>query len=205
MRQHFQRCGYLRVIGLDASDLSGDRRGAGAILEELCEARRLTRCVGLEACDALSDAQKRNLLATRVTQLRAEEGGATRLGDAAKPREAELRELREELLDERTRIVEENRRIGVESAAALSSRALASPSEVAEEFASAGISLCVDERLRELRGARLEAIDGALKAFAAGDAGICARCAQPIAVRQLRVAPDARVCRACVRETWLPS
>jgi RNA polymerase-binding transcription factor DksA len=76
---------------------------------------------------------------------------------------------------------------------------------VAEEFAAAGISLCGDESLRELRAARLESIDRALKAFAAGDSAICACCARPIEVRQLRVAPEARVCAACAREARLPS
>jgi hypothetical protein len=86
MRQHFHRCGYLRVIALDASDMSKDRSGGGPILDELCEARRLTRCVGLGECDVLSDAQKRDLLVTRVTRMREEEGGQTSLGDAPQPR-----------------------------------------------------------------------------------------------------------------------
>jgi len=205
MRQHFQRCGYLRVIALEASDLSRDRGGAGAVLEELCEARRLTRCVGLEECDALSDAQKRNLLVTRVTHMRREEGGVTRLGDAPRPRAAMLRELRQELLEERARIVEETRRVAAEEAAALYSRELASPSEVAEEFATAGISLCGDDSLRELRMARREAIDRALKSLDAGDSAICACCRRPIEVPQLRAAPDTRVCAACAREARRPS
>jgi RNA polymerase-binding transcription factor DksA len=205
MRQHFHRCGYLRVIALDASDMSKDRSGGGPILDELCEARRLTRCVGLGECDVLSDAQKRDLLVTRVTRMREEEGGQTSLGDAPQPRAAELQELWEDLWEERSRIVEENRRRTAEAAAALDAKEPASPSDVAEGFPAAGISLRIDESLRELRAARLDAIDRALEALATGDSAPCARCARPIEVERLRVAPDTRVCTACAREARSPS
>jgi len=204
MRQHFHRCGYLRVIALHASDLSKDRSGAGPILEELCEASNLARCVGLGECSVLSDAQKRDLLATRVTHMREREGGSTPLGDAPRPRAAELRELRDDLLEERAEIVEENRRRAAEAAAALDTRELASPSEVAEAFASAGISLRIDESLRALHAARLDAIDRALETLAAGDSATCARCAQPIEIGRLRISPDTRVCTPCAREARFP-
>ena len=68
MRHHFYRCGHLRVLSLDASDLSGARKGGGPILEELCEARRLSPCVGLVDCDVLALARRRRLLAQRATR-----------------------------------------------------------------------------------------------------------------------------------------
>ncbi len=71
-------------------------------------------------------------------------------------------------------IVEQNRRRAAEAAAALDTRELASPSDVAE-FKAAGISVCIDESLRELRAARLDAIDRALEALARGGYGTCAR------------------------------
>jgi len=205
MRQHFHRCGYLRVIALDASDLSKDRSGGGPILDELCEAMRLMRCVGLGECDVLSDAQKRELLATRVTRMRAQEGGWTGLGDVPQPRAAELQDLWEDLFEERNRIVEENRRRIAEAAAALDTKDPASPSDVAEGFPAAGISLRIDESLRELRAARLDAIDRALEALAAGDPATCARCAGAIEVARLRLAPDTRVCASCAQEARSPS
>jgi RNA polymerase-binding transcription factor DksA len=55
----------------------------------------------------------------------------------------------------------------------------------------------LDESLRALRSARLDAIDRALEAFARGDRRSCLRCRRPIEVERLREAPDARVCRAC--------
>jgi hypothetical protein len=37
MRHHFHRCSHLRVIELDASEVSGARGGGSQVLEELCE------------------------------------------------------------------------------------------------------------------------------------------------------------------------
>jgi len=41
----------LRIIALDATDLLGGRGHGKAVLEELCEAKKLTPCVGLVECD----------------------------------------------------------------------------------------------------------------------------------------------------------
>ena len=82
MRHHFHRCGHLRVIDLDARDLSRARKGGKQILDELCEAKHFAPCVGLAECDVLSAGQKRELLVTRATRLREEEGGVSTLADA---------------------------------------------------------------------------------------------------------------------------
>jgi RNA polymerase-binding transcription factor DksA len=200
MRRHFHRCGYLRVLALDAADHSHARKGGSQVLEELCEAKRLARCVGLADCDVLSPAQKRDLLGARATRLREEEGGPSPLADRPDPRGAELRELSRELLDEYQRIVEDNRRRQVESAAAVlrNPRPLRRAEE--SEFPIAGISVFLDDELRELRAARLDAIDRALDAMARGGFGDCARCHRPIEIDRLREAPDTAVCMACARE-----
>ena len=200
MRQHFHRCGHLRVIAIEASDLSHARKGGSQIVEELCEARGLARCVGLAECDVLAPAQKRDLLAARATRLRAEEGGASLLADAPNPRAAELRELLQELLDERQQLVEENRRRVLEGAAALRRNPRPVGMTEEREFGSAGISVVLADDLRELRTARLDAIDRGLEAMAQRRYGDCVRCARPIEVTRLRIAPDTVVCTRCARE-----
>jgi RNA polymerase-binding transcription factor DksA len=197
MRHHFHRCGHLRVIRIDASDLSGARKGGSQILEELCEARGLARCVGLAECDVLTAAQKRDLLTARATRLREEEGDPSPLADAPDPRAAEFRALQRDLLEEREEIVEENRRHLAETAGAL--RRNPRPLGPAEqsELAAVGISVFQDEGLRELRTARLDAIDRGLDALARGGYGDCLACHRPIGTSRLRIAPDSVVCSAC--------
>lgn len=203
MRRHFHRCAHLRVIALDASDLSGVRRGGGPVLEELCDAKRLAPCLGLAECDVLSPKQKRELLAVRVTRLRAEEGGRAGLGDADDTRAPDLESLREDLLEEREEIALENRRLAAEMAAALDredERPVRDPAELEAGAASPRF----DEVLRSLRSARLDAIDRALEALGRGSYGTCVRCGKAIAVGRLRSAPDTRVCEACAREALPP-
>ncbi len=77
MRHHFHRCPNLRVVTADASDLGGGKRHGSVALDELCDAKRLTPCLGLIECDILAPSQKRTLLVTRATQMRTEDGGAT--------------------------------------------------------------------------------------------------------------------------------
>jgi RNA polymerase-binding transcription factor DksA len=203
MRHHFHRCGYLRVLELDVSELSHARKGGRQILEELCEAKRLAPCVGLAECDVLSAGQKRDLLTTRATQLRREEGGTSRLADAEDPRAAELAELRSALLDERNEIADENRRRAAEASGALqrNPRPLSHTEE--HELRAAGLSVVYDDDLRALRTARLDAIDRALDALARGRFGDCARCGESIETSRLREAPDTHVCGSCAR-TALP-
>ena len=74
MRHHFHRCMNLRVVSVRASELHGARHGGGVVLEELCEAKSLTRCVGLADCDILTAGQKQELLVERATRIREEEG-----------------------------------------------------------------------------------------------------------------------------------
>jgi len=200
MRHHFHRCGYLRVLEIDAKDLSGERKGGARILEELCEARRLAPCVGLAECDVLSAAQKRDLLVTRATRLRNEEGGDSPLADAPDPRGAELRALRETLLEERREIVDENRRQRAEAGAALqrNPRIVARSEEGDLERAVA--SVFYDEASLAFRAARLDAIERALEAMGREGFGRCVRCSGAIDVRRLRHAPDTVVCAACARE-----
>ena len=200
MRRHFHRCGHLRVLALEASDMDRRRKGGSQILEELCEAKRLARCVGLADCDVLSPAQKRDLLTTRATRLREEEGGSSSLSDATEPRAVELRLLRGELLDEYQEIVEENRGRRAEAAAALqrNPRPIAGSEE--GELAAAGVWIFLDDDLRSLRTARLDALERAIDAIAHGGFGDCARCLRPIEIERLREAPDTAVCAACAHE-----
>jgi RNA polymerase-binding transcription factor DksA len=200
MRQHFHRCGYLRVIAVDASELGRPRKGGSRILEELCQARGLARCVGLAECEVLAPAQKRELLAARATRLREQEGGWSPLADLPDPRASELRELRGELLEEREQIVAENRRRVLEAAAALQRNPRPLGRAEQPELEAAGISVFQDEALRELRAARLDAIDRGLEALAGRSYGDCARCGRPIEVARLRIAPDTVVCMACAQE-----
>jgi RNA polymerase-binding transcription factor DksA len=197
MRQHFHRCGHLRVIAIDASDLSGARKSGTQILEELCEARGLARCVGLAECDVLAPAQKRDLLAARATRLRHEEGGSSPLADVPDPRAAELRALLRDLLDERDELVQENRRRLLESAAALQRNPRPVGSAEESGFEAAGLSVFLDDDWRALRTARLDAIDRGLEAMARSRYGDCARCGRPIEAARLRIAPDTVVCMAC--------
>jgi RNA polymerase-binding transcription factor DksA len=190
-------------VTLEASDRSHARRGGAQILEELCEARRLTPCLGLVECDVLSPAQKRDLLAARATRLREEEGGPSALADARDPRAIELGRLREDLLEEHAEIVEDNRRSRAEAAAATQRNPR--PIRPAEERAlvGAGISVFLDEDLRALRAARLDAIERAVDAIDRGAFGKCACCGRPIELERLCLAPDTAVCEICAR-TALP-
>jgi RNA polymerase-binding transcription factor DksA len=202
MRRHFHRCGHLRVIEVDASDQSQARKGSSQILEELCEAKHLAPCVGLAECDVLAPGQKRELLAVRATRLREEEGGTSTLADARAedPRTAELADLRETLLEERNAIAQENRRRAAEAGGALqrNPRPLARAEE--GDLRSAAMSVVLGDDLRELRAARLDALDRALDAMARGRFGGCARCGAPIEIGRLEQAPDTVVCTACARE-----
>lgn len=199
MRHHFYRCGHLRVLALAASELGGKRKGGGPILEELCDARDLTPCVGLLECTVLASQQKRHLLTQRATLSRVDvEAVSAFFAGTGLDRQRELEELREQLLEERERIVDENRRFASELGAALDTRAVVGPSEEAE-LAEQGMSVQLDDELRAFRSSRLDAIDDALDAMRRGVYGDCAACGRPIDVARLRVAPEARACHSCAR------
>lgn len=200
MRHHFHRCMHLRVLELDIHDLSHARKGGKQVLEELCDAKNLSPCVGLAECDVLSAGQKRNLLTTRATQLRREEGGQSLLADAENPRAAELAELRSILLDEHRAIVEENRSRAAEAGGALQRNPRPVSLTEEHELGAAGMSVVYDDDLRALRTARLDAIDRALDALSRGRYGDCARCGEAIEVSRLCESPDTLVCGACARE-----
>jgi RNA polymerase-binding transcription factor DksA len=199
MRHHFHRCAHLRVLAVDARDLSQARKGGSRILDELCDAKHLAPCLGLAECDVLSAAQKRELLSVRATHLREEEGGASPLADREDPRAAELAELRRTLLDERNAIAQENRRRAAESGGALqrNPRPLSHAEE--RELGRAGLSVVLDDELRGVRAARLDALDRALDALARGRYGKCVRCGGAIDIARLSEAPDTAVCVACAR------
>ena len=198
MRQQFHRCPELRLVTVEAREIAGVRGRGRSVLDELCAARRLTPCVGLVECEILAPAQKRELLAARVTRLRAEEGAPrSSLGDAPDPRAAELLELGRELDEERREIVAENRRLLGEAAGAEDWFGARSERE---GFESAGISPRLDDSLRQLRSARLDAIDRALEALARGERLACARCRGDIERERLRHTPDTRVCERCAHE-----
>jgi RNA polymerase-binding transcription factor DksA len=197
MRQHFHRCTNLRVVSVEAGELSGDRHGGSVILDELCDARKLARCVGLVDCDVLTPAQKRELLGTRVTRMREEEGGATALGELGGERGRAIVELARELREEREEIVAENRRLLAEATAAEDRRERTAARSDELAFAESGISLRWDEHLQRLRASRLDSIDRALEDMAGSNYGLCARCRGLIATERLREAPDTRVCSEC--------
>jgi DnaK suppressor protein len=190
----------LRILSVEAGELSGARKGGSQILEELCEAKRLARCVGLADCDVLSAAQKRDLLTARATRLREEEGGESSLADPPDPRARELRELRREILEEQAQIVGDNRRRRAESAGAVlrNPRPLRSTEEW--ELRGAGVSVFLDEELRELQTARLDAIERALDAMDRGVYGSCVRCSLGIELDRLREITDTVLCISCARE-----
>lgn len=196
MRHHFHSCRHLRVISLDASDLSHARKGGGPALEELCEAKGLAPCVGVLECDGLAPRQKRELLVRRASRALGDAEATLLFGGASDERRREISELREELVEERAGIVEENRRAVAEWTGALDARGLAGPGEEAE-LARSGLSLQLDERLQSFRLARLDAVDRALEALRLGRYGDCVRCAASIELDRLRAAPDTRVCAKC--------
>jgi RNA polymerase-binding transcription factor DksA len=199
VRQHFHRCTHLRIVSADADELSGDRHGGSVVLDELCDARNLARCVGLADCEVLTSTQKRELLGTRVTRMRDEEGGATALGELGGERGREIVGLARELLEQREAIVAENRSLLADAAAAEDRRErTAAPSDEAD-FGASGISLRWDEEIQRLQGARLDAIDRALEAMAGRNYGVCARCGALISIERLRETPDTRVCAGCAR------
>jgi len=204
MRHHFHRCGHLRVLMLGAGELARDRKGGSQILEELCEAKHLARCVGLAECDVLSPAQKRELLVARAERLREEEGGESTLADEVDARAAELRGLRGDLLEEYQEIVDENRRARAESAAALqrNPRPLARGEQ--GDLAAAGVSVFLDDELRALRTSRLDALERALEAIQAGAYGECKRCRGAIDLERLRETPDTLLCAPCSRKALAP-
>lgn len=199
MRHQFHRCASLRLIVLRAGDLSSARKGGKQVLAELCDAKHLAPCVGLAECDVLSAGQKRELLAARATRMREERGGTSRVADAdaGNPRRAELEELRESLLEERNAIAQENRRLSAESGGALqrNPRPLGRTEE--RELAGAGVAVVLDDALRALRAARLDALDRALEALDVGRFGVCVCCGGPIEIERLRETPDTAVCTRC--------
>ena len=197
MRHQFHRCANLRVIAVRASDLSHARKGGRGVVAELCNAKQLAPCLGLVECDVLSAKEKRELLAVRATHLRAEEGGESLLADASAgdPRRAELEDLGRTLLDERNAIAEENRRLAAEAGGALQRNPRSRAQD--RELAAAGLSVVLDDELRELRAARLDTLDRALDALAVGRLGECVRCGGPIEVERLRETPDTAVCTQC--------
>lgn len=201
MRHHFHRCGHLRVISVPASELGGTRRGGGVILDELCDARRLTPCLGLAECDILSPGQKRDLLVERATRIREEEGHPTELSGVPSRDERrlrELRELREALARERAALVEDNRRLQAELTGA--ETALPSDGIDGEDLEAAGLSVRLDEALEGLRVERLDALDRALEAMRDAAYGACRLCGGEIELERLRLNPETRVCAPCARE-----
>jgi RNA polymerase-binding transcription factor DksA len=187
------------VVSVEASDLSGQRKSGSVILEELCEAKKLDRCLGLADCDVLTDGQRRNLLVARLTRLRESEGGASALGEVGSERRRQLAELEALLLAERGEIVEDNRRLLAEAAAAFDDRPDGAPLGSDDELWGSEISL----ESPALRAPRLDAIDRALEETRTGRYGECLRCGTEIEIDRLRQVPDTHVCRECA-ESALP-
>ncbi len=195
MRHHFHRCPNLRVVSVEASDIAGNRKGGSVILDELCRAKGLSRCVGLAECDLLSDGQRRELLVARVTALRERTGGASVIGDLGGARGRAIAELAEALGAEREEILEANRRLVAEATAAFDERADDTPLGTDEDLDRPDLAALFPS----LRTARLDAIDRALEEIAEAGAryGVCARCEALIDPERLRAAPDTHVCQPC--------
>jgi len=197
MRHHFHRCPNLRVISADASELNGGRRHGSIALDELCEAKGLVPCMGLLDCDVLAPSQKRTLLVSRATQLRARDGGTSELADGARPGSDLLSDLRRELVAERARIFAENRRIEAEVASLLEVGRDGNADEV--DRGDAAAALRFDDALEKLSVRRLDTIDQALDAMERGTFGFCRHCDEAIERDRLRAVPDASMCIACAR------
>lgn len=195
MRQHFHRCLHLRIVSIDASDIAGDRKGGSAIVDELCEAKGLSRCVGLADCDVLEPAQKRELLVARVTTLRERTAGPSPLGDVGGARGREIQQLARELMTERDEILAANQRLVAEATAALEAWPDAAPLGTPEDLLRSDLAV----RVPALRTARLDAIERALEAMGDSGYGACARCRALIPLDRLRAAPDTHVCAACAK------
>jgi RNA polymerase-binding transcription factor DksA len=175
MRHQYHRCSHLRLIRVDASELSGARKGGSVILEELCDAKRYTPCVGLVECDLLSLGEKQELLLASAQRLR-EDSGPSALSGVSAERRQELEALRAELAGERRRLIE-------------------------ERFPTLGRLRAESELARQAGPAwRLQAINRALDAMAAEPYGFCIACGALIEVERLRLVPDTQVCVACARK-----
>lgn len=195
MRQHFHRCPNLRVVSVDASDIAGNRKGGSVILDELCQAKRLSRCVGVADCDILADGQRRELLVARLTELRAGMGGVSAAEDPKGVRDREIAELASDLHDERGELSLENRRLIAEMTAAFSDRTEGEPLGTTEDLGSPNLSI----RDLESRSSRLDAIDRGLEEISSNPSsyGVCAGCGGKIDLERLRITPDTSVCSDC--------
>jgi DnaK suppressor protein len=191
MRQQFHRCRSLRLVEVEASDLPHGRGAGRIVLDELCEAKQLAPCLGLEECDVLTPGQKRDLLLTRATRIR-DEAGPRELAGEPDPRSARLEGLKRDLLRDRDAIVAANNEL---------------EDEIRDMLASAGdrerpgfeAQLRFREALDRLMVRRLDAIDAALDALRAGAYGRCEACGSDIEVDRLRGALGTRVCGRCAR------
>jgi RNA polymerase-binding transcription factor len=174
------------------------------ILEELCAAKHWSSCVGLVECDVLSLPQKRTLLVARATSLR-EEDAATGplLAGIAHHRTTALAELHKSLLDERERIVAENRRLETEMA---SLEGVLGREEITDDIERASAESGIDwgDARERLTVRRLDSIDRALDAIALGNYGVCKSCGAVIEIERLRLVPDAQSCSACARSAPPP-
>ncbi len=203
MRHHFHRCMHLRVVSVPVSELHGARKGGVVVLEELCDAKGLTPCVGLVECDLLAPGQKQELLVERATRIREERGRPTALSGVRRERGEALRPLRQALVEERDRIVEENLRAAAEIAGGEDRALLARPGEE-PQLEAAGLSVRAGAAESALRVERLDEIDRALEAMEDSSFGTCALCGGEIAVERLRLNPVTRVCASCAREAPAP-
>jgi RNA polymerase-binding transcription factor len=203
MRHHFHRCTNLRVVSIPAAEIHGARRGAGIVVEELCEAKRLTPCVGLAECDILTAGQKQELLVERATRIREQKGRPTELSGVSKERAEEIDRLRQELVRDWDAIVEENIRLEAEIAGA-EDRELLAGADQAGDLEAAGLSLQRDPAWSALRIERLDELDRALAAMEDRAYGTCALCGGEIPIERLRLYAETRVCTTCAQEAPAP-
>ena len=173
------------------------------ILDELCAAKHWSPCVGLAECDILSLTQKRTLLVARATSLREEDPTAPLLAGTSGDRRTALADLRKSLLDERARIVAENRQLEAEMA---SLGGVLGREEITDDIERASAESGIDwgNARERLTVRRLDSIDRALDAVALGNYGICKACGAAIEIERLRLVPDAQSCSACARSAPAP-
>ena len=120
----------------------------------------------------------------------------------AKLRADELKKLRQLLIQERERIIEEMRILDDRSLTASSDEN--SPQQPGfslqlADSATDNIQVETDLAIRNIEAEQLSHIDDALRAIDGGNYGICQRCHKPLSFERLKVKPNAKYCVDCLK------
>jgi DnaK suppressor protein len=114
----------------------------------------------------------------------------------------DLRRLKEMLLQERRRIIEEMRILDDRSLTSTlddSSGSQPGFSLQLADSASDNMQVETDLGIRNIEAEQLQMIDDALRAIDNGEYGICQRCQQLISIERLFAKPNAKYCVDCLR------